>query len=234
MTNETLQRLFLHVVPPDRSRGMSDTPEISPASPLLSVRSKNSSAPLLGSRLLSSSHAQRRLQGMLWFRITPKHDVLSVQVRLLRPPPHITFFLPGAWAGRTDWSSQIRVIGAHTEKGETPLTLRRSNGRLDVSVPPHASFIEIDYDVTVVDRVHVDHRFAPQRIGSDFFAYAPTLLVLPSEEITRSIRDILIEVRTPSNWSATTTWSLTSVALSRHDSNTKVWGYSRHRCTTTA
>ena len=56
-------------------------------------------------------------------------------------------------------------------------------------------------------------------------AFAPTFLVMPSQQILDQTLDIPIEVHFPSSWAVMSTWPLKHVADSRIDANNKVHGF---------
>lgn len=176
------------------------------------------------SRATQETRTIRR--GMLWYRITPHASRLSIQMRLLKPPPSLSLFLPGPWADQEDWSRHITIRGARSARGELPFTLQRELGRIDLETE-REEWVELDYEIKLVTRRGDSERFMPQRFrGKDgVFAYAPTFLILPSERITTSLRDIPIEVNIPENWDAVSTWQLTASKISAADKRRAVHGY---------
>ena len=148
-------------------------------------------------------------RGMLWYRITPHASRISIQMRLLKPPKSLSLFLPGPWADQEDWSRHITIRGARGARGDLPFTLQRDLGRIDLEME-REEWVELDYDIKLVTRRGDAERFMPQRFDGKegIFAYAPTFLILPSERIATSLRDIPVEVHTPRDWDVVSTWNL--------------------------
>jgi hypothetical protein len=121
-------------------------------------------------------------EGALWYRIVPHKEALHITLRLMRPPRQLSLFLPGAWAGQDDWAARIRIKQAITPEGQRPITLQRHLGRLDIDAGETRPWIELSYEVSLAEREHPMARFAPQKLphSKDFFAYAPTILILPT------------------------------------------------------
>lgn len=172
------------------------------------------------------SQDERARQGMLWYRIQPGPRALTIQLRLLRPPPRLSLFLPGAWAGRGDWADAIRIGRARGPDGPRAMTLRRKLGRLDIEAE-QAAWIELEYEVALTLRRDTKARFEPQRLSErpGFFAYAPTFLILPSDRIARAMRQIPVELHAPSGWEIVTTWPKHHEAASRAEPDVRVHGY---------
>jgi predicted metalloprotease with PDZ domain len=164
-------------------------------------------------------------RGALWYSITVKPDALEISARLLRPASRTSFFLPGPWAGRDDYADNIRILGAWGEGGSRALTLERAQGRLDVEAQQGDPWIELRYEVKLHQRTSVQQRFTPQRLGQGFFAYAPTFLILPSERIAQTLRDIPVEVRTTLASAPVSTWPLLQSAPSKVDASVRVHGF---------
>ncbi len=144
-------------------------------------------------------------QGALWYHLTPEGDTLAVRMRLLQPPTRATFFLPGPWAGRGDFDDLISLGHAQGPDGPLPLKVDRDRGRLDVSTGG-ADWIEVTYRVHTRSDRDEAHRFTPWQVDTAFFAYAPTILILPSAGVARQLIDIPVEVHIPSGWNLAHTW----------------------------
>jgi predicted metalloprotease with PDZ domain len=164
-------------------------------------------------------------RGALWYSITARGDRLEVAARLLKPAARTSFFLPGAWAGRDDYADHIRIVGAWGEGGSRALTLEREQGRLDVEAEAGDGWIELRYEVRLYARTSAAQRFLPQRLGDGFFVYAPTMLILPSERVAQTLRDIPVEVRASSSGLAVSTWPLVREAASVQDATQRVYGF---------
>lgn len=163
-------------------------------------------------------------RGVLWYRLALEDGRLDVHVRLLGPPARTTFFLPGPWAGRDDFARDISINGARNDDGPVSFTISRSEGRIDVD-SQGAEFIELAYTVKLRDSDARDVRFRPQLADQMLFFYAPAVLVLPSEGLTRQIRDIPIEVHLPDRWKTLTTWPDVRTRASKAIPQTTVHGY---------
>lgn len=162
--------------------------------------------------------------GALWYRIELIDERLDIRLRLLKPPPTATFFFPGRWAGREDFPRDIRLKGARTDLGTVPLSLDRSGGRIDVDAA-NARWLELAYDVQLHDQRTPETRFRAQLVDGVLFAYAPAILVLPSEGLVRQIRDIPIEVHLPKTWRTLATWTKVQRRASTQDAHTQVSGF---------
>lgn len=148
---------------------------------------------------------KRARHGVLWYQVEASAERLEVHVRLLHPPERTSFFLPGEWAGRDDYADNIRIQGARAPDGPVPFTISRSEGRIDVEASD-ARWVQLDYAVELRHKPGELRRFHPRFVDRVLFAYGPAFLVLPSEQITRQVRDIPIEVRAPSSWKMLATW----------------------------
>ncbi|MFP4598921.1 MAG: hypothetical protein ACLFVJ_11760 [Persicimonas sp.] len=144
-------------------------------------------------------------RGALWYQLEVGSESVDVHVRLLEPPERTSFFLPGRWAGRSDFADNISIRGAIDDGGSVPFTIDRSNGRIDVESEA-ARWIQLNYSVKLREDVGHRWRFHPRFNAGVLFAYGPAFLVLPSDQISRKMRDIPIEVRTPSSWQVLSTW----------------------------
>ncbi|MGM0558009.1 MAG: hypothetical protein ACQEVA_16610 [Myxococcota bacterium] len=165
-------------------------------------------------------------RGVLWYRLAldAPQDRLDVHVRLVGPPPRTTFFLPGPWAGRDDFARDVSINGARSDDGPVSFTISRSEGRIDVD-SKSAKWIELEYSVQLHSSLSTDARFRPQLDEQMLFVYAPAILVLPSEGLTRQVRDIPIEVHLPNDWRTLTTWPNVRERRSSADEHTTVHGY---------
>lgn len=164
-----------------------------------------------------------RRRGALWYHLDARPDRLEIRVRLLQPPDRASFFLPGRWAGRTDFGDNISISGAMGPEGPVAFTISRSEGRIDVDADDQA-WVELRYAVELRGG-GTRRRFHPQFDDGVLFAYGPAFLVLPSEQISRQIADIPIEVRTPSDWKVLATWERVSTRPSSVVEGADVHGY---------
>lgn len=144
-------------------------------------------------------------KGALWYHIEPGDESIAVRIRLLDPPAQTTFFMPGPWAGNDDFDQLIVLGGARGPSGPLPLVVDRAEGRIDIDVPDSA-WVELAYRVKAAAEQNDDQRFHPRSGPDSFFAYAPTILVLPSAGLARQLRQIPVEVHLPPAWSLTSTW----------------------------
>ena len=152
---------------------------------------------------------------------------LSVTMRLLKPPESLSLFLPQAWAGERDWASQLRIQRAAAPSGELVATLRRDLGRVDLEPGEGAEWVELSYEVELSERLDYTDRFSPHSLEDqgDFFAYAPTFLILPSERLCASLINIPVEIITSSQAELVTTWRAVHDAPSRQDEAQRVRGF---------
>lgn len=167
-------------------------------------------------------------EGMLWYRIVPQQDTLAITLRLLKPPSELSLFLPGPWAGHDSWNAYISIQQARTPDGPCPVTLQRHLGRLDIQLPQAKTpWVELHYEVKLIPRKSLTDRFSPQKLQEQpgFFAYAPTLFILPSEKLASRLTQIPIELHTPSSQQAISTWPLVHSATSSQDSTQHIHGY---------
>ena len=144
--------------------------------------------------------------GALWYRLQPGDDSINVRMRLLNPPSTATFFLPGSWAG-SDFDDLIRIGYARGPDHSLAMSLDRSQGRVDIDAGD-SDWVELYYEIDTLRERDEEHRFFPWMKDEAFFAYAPTILVLPSAGISRQLRDIPIEVHLPPDWTVTATWPM--------------------------
>ncbi len=144
--------------------------------------------------------------GALWYRIEPGDDAINIRMRLLNPPPRATFFLPGLWAG-SDFDDLVRVNYARGPDRFLPMTLDRDEGRIDIDTDA-VDWLDISYEIDTLSQRDEEHRFFPWMKEHSFFAYAPTILILPSAGIAQQLRDIPIEVHVPAQWAVTATWPI--------------------------
>ncbi len=213
-------------VPPLRQPAVSDGPHISMAFPpgqvlnsllslivvasLLACSSSNPSQPgpdeLVGhpEATATQSDAPPRSTGTFWVHLTPEPTHLDVRLRLLTPPKHTTFFLPDQWAGIDDLGDQIEIKAARTDTGPLPIEIDGPNQRIELR-PGEAQWVDIHYRV-VTQSSPSSSAFHPWSSDAAFFAFGPTILLLPSASIARSLRDIPIEVDLPEGWQVATTW----------------------------
>ncbi len=154
------------------------------------------------------AEAPSPLHGTLWYRLEPGDEVITIHLRLMEPPSETTFFLPGPWAERDDFDERIRLDHAHGPGDDTPLplTVDRDQGRIDVATGDR-EWVELIYHVETDPRGSGENRFTPWHDDDAFFAYAPTILILPSAAIAHRLRDIPVELHVPANWTVASTWT---------------------------
>jgi predicted metalloprotease with PDZ domain len=169
--------------------------------------------------------AEPTRSGGLWYQLEVEQDQLQVRLRLLEPAPRASFFLPGPWAGRDDFAEAIVLGQARGPQGPLPMTLRRDQGRIDVESESGTAWLELHYTVQMHRLDDDAWRFRPHRRPAMVFAYAPTFLVLPSDQVSRQIRDIPVELRLPSQWDVVTTWPAVAVVDSRVNPEQRVHGF---------
>lgn len=169
--------------------------------------------------------ATKKRRGALWYMISKsKKDAFSVKLRLLHPPKRTSLFLPGPWAGRKDHAKSIRIQGAFGPKGARPWTLVRNQDRIDIDTTA-LPWVEFHYEVKLKIKHSIKTRFSPQKLNSGFFAYAPTIFILPSDQLARQLQDIPIEVRVPKNWKVISTWKLKQKKASQQAQHQMSYGY---------
>lgn len=175
---------------------------------LMLASCQSSSAARAEDDLVGGAHpapAQTR-HGALWYQIAAGEDELRVHVRLLAPPERTAFFMPGEWAGHNDYAEAIEIRGAHTPDGPTHYTIDRGARRVDI-LSRGQPWIQLDYAVRLTRQMSAHARFHPNFVDQLLFAYGPAFLMLPSEQIMRTMRDIPIEVRAPATWKLLSTWT---------------------------
>jgi predicted metalloprotease with PDZ domain len=163
-------------------------------------------------------------RGALWYHIEATPERLQIHVRLADPPERASFFLPGSWAGRSNFAHNISIQGAVSEDGPVPFTISRSEGRIDVE-SQGARWVQLRYSVRLRSQLENLERFHPQFVDGVLFAYGPAFIVLPSEQISRQVRDIPIEVRAPSAWRLMSTWNHVSSSPSQALEGSTVHGF---------
>lgn len=151
-----------------------------------------------------TSEAPPQRRGALWYHIEAKEQGIAIQLRLLQPPPRATFFLPGSWAGN-HYDDLFTLHQAHGPDSIRSMTVDRSEGRIDVDAAG-AEWIELSYQIQTRARPDEKHRFFPWGSADAFFAYVPTILLLPSAGVARQLRDIPVEVHAPADWTVAATW----------------------------
>lgn len=162
-------------------------------------------------------------RGVLWYRLELDEGNARVDVRLNEPPERTSFFLPGPWAGREDFDDNIRINGARGEEGSIPFVIERDERRIDIE-SRGGDYVELSYTVELDDGYNRE-RFHPQMRNGVVFAYGPTLLLLPSDQISRQVRDIPVEVHAPEDWRVLTTWERIEDHSSREVDGGHVWGF---------
>ena len=170
------------------------------------------------------ARSPERRKGALWYRMSMEGTSLRVRLRLLAPPERVSFFLPGPWAGRDDHHAAITLRRARTPDGERAFALERAERRVDVEVG-RAPWVELTYDVALVERDSASQRFSPQNVAAGYFAYATTLLVLPSARVCDMLADIPIEVRVPHTFSVASSWPMVHDSRSRTNPEEHVFGF---------
>lgn len=167
---------------------------------------------------------EKTRHGALWYQINAAPEELLVHIRLFDPPDRATFFLPGEWAGRSDYADAIEIRGADSPDGELLYTIDRASGRIDIK-SKDAPWIQLNYAVRLSQKRGDPARFQPHFIDEILFAYGPAFLLLPSDQLIRPMRDILIEVHAPADWRLLSTWDKADSAPSNQDSATRVHGF---------
>ncbi len=165
---------------------------------------------LVGRPSATATSSPPTRSGALWYRIEPAADHLTVHLRLLQPPSRATFFLPGPWAGREDFDTRIALGQATGPDGPLPVAVDRGQGRIDVSAS-QAPWIELAYRVETTSSRTEATRLDPFATEEQFFAYAPTFLVLPSAGVADQLREIPVEVHLPPDWEVSATWPRSQV-----------------------
>ncbi len=163
-------------------------------------------------------------RGGLWYQIVLHPNQMSVRLRLLNPAPRTSFFLPGPWAGHIDFAEDITLSGARGPDGSLPITIDRNQGRIDIETA-NVAWVEIDYSVELHHQIGDQIRYRGTLREDVLLAYAPTFLILPSDGISRTLRDIAVELRMPKSWEVVTTWPRVHLAASAVDPNTDVHGF---------
>jgi predicted metalloprotease with PDZ domain len=179
---------------------------------------------MVGSAPNTRSDAAAARRGALWYHIEATPERLDIHVRLADPPERASFFLPGSWAGRSNFADNISIKGAVSEDGPVPFTISRSEGRIDIE-SQGARWVQLSYAVKLRRQLQRLERFHPQYIDGVLFAYGPAFIVLPSEQISRQVRDIPIEVRAPSTWRLMATWRHMTSNPSQAVEGSTVHGY---------
>lgn len=139
----------------------------------------------------------------LWYRVAAENQSLDVRVRLFAPPERTTFFLPGEWAGRSDYDDAIRIAGARSADGPLEITISRDRGEVEVT-SQDAEWVELHYRVELEARSD----FHPQLDRGILVAFGPTFLVTPAQQILERTRSIPLEIVLPDDWSVVSTWPL--------------------------
>ena len=153
--------------------------------------------------------------GALWYHMEPREETLAIRMRLLNPPERTTFFFPGPWAGHGDFDHQIILGHASGPDGPLPMAVDRGAGRIDVE-SGSIQWIELSYRIRTRENRSESHRFHPWKNQRAFFAYAPTILILPSAGLAEQLRDIPVELHIPAGWKVAGTWPLKTL-LDRED-----------------
>ncbi len=176
-------------------------------------------------RVKSTAAAPQQIRrGALWYQIVLHPNHMSVRLRLLNPAPRTSFFLPGPWAGHNDFAEDITLSGARGPDGSLPITIDRTQGRIDVETF-NAAWVEVEYAVALHHQAGEQIRYRGTMRQDAMLAYAPTFLILPSDGVSRTLRDIAVELRVPTSWEVVTTWPRVHLAASEVDLNTNVHGF---------
>lgn len=163
-------------------------------------------------------------RGALWYQLVLHPNKMNVRLRLLNPAPRTSFFLPGPWAGHNDFAEDITLSGARGPDGSLPIIIDRHQGRIDVETF-NAAWVEIEYSVELHHQVGEQIRYRGTMREEVMLAYAPTFLILPSDGISRTLRDIAVELRVPTSWEVVTTWPRVHLASSAVEPETNVHGF---------
>ena len=148
----------------------------------------------------------------LWYRIALDDTHLKLAIRLHAPPSRTKFFLPGEWAGRSDFAQVIGITGASTSRGPAEFVLDRRSGALDVA-SEDADWVQLEYRVALSAR----SEFHAQLDGGVLLAFGPTFLVTPAKQILDRTSHIPIELNVPSHYEVVATWPDHGRSVSRVD-----------------
>lgn len=174
------------------------------------------------------SDAQRsapKRSGQLWYLLRMGDpQTLIVRMRLMRPATRTSLFLPGAWAGVGTHADAISIRQAVGPKGPRSWTLLRDKGRVDIDTKG-LPWVDFEYEVKLAATHTSASRFSAQRLGDGFFAYAPTLFVLPSAQWSARLVNIPVEIHVPADHELMSTWPLKKRAPSRVDARVMTYGY---------
>lgn len=172
---------------------------------------------------LASSAPKR--SGQLWYMLRQDNpNTLIVRMRLLKPATQTSLFLPGPWAGVKTHADAISIRQAVGPKGPRSWTLLRDKGRVDIDTKG-LPWIDFEYEVKLAPAAKAASRFSAQRLGRGFFAYAPTLFVLPSAQLSARLVDIPVEIHVPKDHELMSTWSVKRRAPSRVNTRVMTYGY---------
>lgn len=156
----------------------------------------------------------------LWYHVDVSEEFLDVHLRLYGPPPHTRFFLPGEWAGRSDYADSIRIAGATAPDGPRDFAVARNVGEVEVD-SQDAEWVELRYRVELVDR----SEFHPRNDRGAIVAFGPAFLVTPARQILDRTSSIPVEVVTPANWKTVATWRRAAEFPSSSRKNRRVHGF---------
>ncbi len=171
-----------------------------------------------------SDTAQPVNRGTLWYQLSVGDNALNAAVRLYSPGETTRFFLPGVWRGHSDYADRIRIAGAQGENGPRFMTIDRRSGHIDVSAKPDDEWIELRYRVDLTPS-NGNGRFHPRFQDGVLVAYAPTVLLLPSQQVLNQTRDIPIQVTFPKTWNVLSTWSLARSATSKVNDRNRAYQF---------
>lgn len=163
--------------------------------------------------------------GKLWYLLHQGDaKTLVVRMRLMQPDRRTSLFLPGSWAGVHTHADAISIRRAVGPKGPRPWKLLRAQGRVDIDTEG-LPWVDFEYEIKLAPTHTSASRFSAQHLDGGFFAYAPTLFVLPSARWSARLIDIPVEIHVPKAHTLMSTWPLKRRALSRANQQMATYGY---------
>lgn len=163
-------------------------------------------------------------EGALWYRIAVDGRALEITLRLLKPAPTSSFFLPNPERHHTAAARALTFEGASGPEGPVPHDQLPEEGRIDVETGS-LDWVELHYRVDLEAFPDDAPRPAPDVTGETVLGYLPALLVVPSRRIVERIREIPVELHVPRSWDLRATWPKEERSSSERDGGRDVHGF---------
>ncbi len=163
-------------------------------------------------------------RGALWYRLELDDEYLAVTARLLEPAAQTSFFLPDSGTDEATREAAFTMQGARGPDGALPVEQSPKQGRLEIETAGQP-WVEIAYRVDLTAFPTPSNRATPGFSNGKALVYAPDVLAVPSQQVVSAIREIPIEIHTPTDWTLRATWPQREDKRSQHSQSRRVRGF---------